>query len=115
MSLVIAAALAFALQTSGEANAGPERDEQDAPTTAEMIETVATQNFATMDQNRSGFIDPGEIAALGGDLHFIAAGDKNGDGKLDLAEYRGWLAPIVAQRGAEGRRFVEDYFLRAGD
>jgi len=117
MTLIMAAALAFALQPSGGANADSERDGQDNPATTEMIESVVRNNFTAMDQDRSGFLEPREIpvSVEGVGRAAIAAGDKDSDGKLDLAEYRGWLAPIIADRGAVGRKYVEEHFSRAND
>ena len=38
---------------------------------------------------------------------FLAFGDKNGDGRMDFAEYRSWQAPMIAQRGIP-RAWKED-------
>jgi DNA-binding CsgD family transcriptional regulator len=116
MNLTIAATLALALQSSSGTTADPGPD-ADAPTTAEMIEMVVTQNFANMDRDKSGSLEPAEIPAPVEEARqaAIAAGDTDRDGKLTLAEYRAWLAPIIARQGAEWRKYAEGNFSRAGN
>lgn len=115
MSLIIATALALALQASGSAPAERERNERDNRTSAQKIEAVVNQNFANLDRDHSGFIELGDVPAPDGGRQFIAMADKNGDGKLDLAEYRGWAAAITAKRGAETRRQVVEQSRSARD
>ena len=115
MKLTLAAALALALQSSGATTADTGRDDG-APSTAETIEMVVTQNFANMDRDKSGSLEPAEIPAPVEEARqaAIAAGDTDRDGKLTFAEYRAWLAPIIARQGAEWRRYVDEHVSRAG-
>ena len=115
MNLTIAAVLALALQSSSGTTAAPGQD-ADAPTTAEMIETVVTHNFANMDRDNSGTLEPNEIPAPLEESRqaAIAAGDTDKDGKLTFAEYRTWLEPIITRQGAEWRKYVEEHVSRVG-
>jgi len=107
MILTLAAALALALQSSGT-TADPAPDE-DAGSTAEAIEVVVRQHFANTDRDKSGTLEPAEIPAPVEEARHaaIAAGDTDRDGKLTFAEYRAWLAPIIASQGAEWRKYVD--------
>lgn len=108
MSLIVATALAFALQSSGDAG----RNDNDRWATDEQIEAVATENFKGTDRDHSGFIEADEVPAPDGPRQAaIAAGDTNRDGKLDLVEYRAWA---VRMNGI-GRKYAEEYFSRDGD
>jgi hypothetical protein len=108
MSLIIATALAFAAQSSGDS----ERNAPDHWATDEQVEAVAAENFSAMDRDHSGFIEPREIPGPdGAQQAVIAAGDTNHDGKLELAEYRAW----AKRMNAAGRQYAEEYFSRTDD
>jgi hypothetical protein len=48
---------------------------------------------------------------------YIAMGDENGDGKLDFAEFRAWMAPNIAKNGipAEWREDIEQNYRASTD
>ena len=98
------------------------------PTPTE-IAMVVTTSFSVADQDHSGFIeasetpirgdadivrkiydrdDQGHITDTGRTVtvtaeqaraQYIAMADENGDGKLEFAEYREWMAPNIARNG----------------
>jgi DNA-binding CsgD family transcriptional regulator len=108
MSLFIAAALAGALQSSGDSRG----NDDDHWATDEQIEAAATENFVRADRDHSGFIEPREIPAPdGAQQAAIAAGDTNHDGKLDLAEYRAQ----AARMNEVGRKYIEEYLSQHRD
>lgn len=116
MNLTIATALALALQSSSGTTADAGSD-ADAPTTAEVIQMVVTQNFINMDRDKSGSLEAYEILAPVEEARqaAIAAADTDRDGKLTLAEYRSWLAPIIARQGEDWRKLAEGTFSGAGN
>lgn len=116
------------------------------PTPAE-IAMVVTTSFSVADQDRSGFIEASEtpirgdadierkiydrddqghvtdtgrtvtVTAEQARAQYIAMADENGDGRLDFAEYRTWMAPNVAKNGipAAWREDIENNYRAAAD
>ena len=92
----------------------PQDEEQVMPTAAE-IEVLVTTNFRLMDEDKSGYIEEGEISerSLEGRTYardvngnfrqtgarrpsrseYIAPNDHDADGKWDFSEFREWLTP----------------------
>jgi DNA-binding CsgD family transcriptional regulator len=117
-----------------------------APTPAE-IAIVVTTSFSVADQDHSGFIeasetpvrgdadivrkiydrdDEGHVTDTGRTMtvtaeqaraQYIAISDENGDGKLDFAEYRAWMAPNIARNGipAAWREDIEQNYRASAD
>jgi hypothetical protein len=113
------------------------------PTPAEIAMVVAS-TFPTVDRDRSGFIEAreapvageerkiydrdeeGKLVDTGRTVHvtaeqaraqYIAMGDENGDGKLDFAEFRAWMAPNIAKSGipAKWREDIEKNYRASAD
>jgi Ca2+-binding EF-hand superfamily protein len=59
----------------------------------DVLAAVAQRLLAAADGNRNGYLEPSEVAALGGAVEALAEADLNGDGGLDADELIAALRP----------------------
>ena len=121
----------------------PDPADMVTPSPAE-IAMVVTTTFSIMDQDHSGFIEADEVPGVGEErkiynrdeqgnvtdtgrtvtvtaeqarAQYLAMIDKNGDGKIDFSEFRGWGTPNIAKNGipAAWREDIEQNYRASAD
>lgn len=125
MSIIVAVALALVGQEAGPPPEPPailRESPARRPATAEQAIAFLESSFATTDRDGSGFIEPEEAPAVHrragdagsgapmvavpgrqGQMMWIAHADRDGDGKVDRAEFVGANRGWVEARGVPAR------------